>query len=478
VKKEVKAERIVSFLAAGYAGFIIRTNESKRAAEVLSEIISNTKRKDGHSYDVVSWDFDSAEKPDPLRPLDALAEESSEYTVLILHNYHWFLDKPQAIQKIQNHMEAWRNQGKAIIILTPHPEIPLEIRKDFMLLELPLPDEAEIRGAMHYIAHSLRPKRPELLDGDTTSIVQGLKGLTKTEIENVLALSYVEKQCFDVGTINEQKIQTIEKSGLIEVLRTDKNYNDLLGYDKMKAVVGTMIQKRSSKGVLIVGPPGCGKTTFMECTVGEFNKIGLLINFGRLYSKFQGEGTANVEEIINIIEAVGDCIVITDEFEKQFSGAASSGDTDSGVSRRMTGRWLQFMQEKPEGVYMMGTCNSFDGIPDEYLRPGRWDSSPFYIDLPNDEEKDLILEYYIKKLDLELKSKDKVDMPKWTGAEIEACCLMAKNLECSLGEASSYIIPQNRRGFEQAKKLKEFAINASSIKAKNEMKGRKIDAVK
>jgi len=247
------------------------------------------------------------------------------------------------------------------------------------------------------------------------------------------------------------------------VLRTDKTYADILGYEKMKQVVGKMITKRTSKGVLIVGPPGCGKTSFMECTVGQFNKIGLLINFGLLYSKYQGEGSENVEEIIDIIEAVGDCVVITDEFEKQFSGAASSGDTDSGVARRMTGRWLQFMQEKPDGVYMMGTCNSFEGIPDEYLRPGRWDSSPFYIDIPNNKQQKQILNYYIKKLGLVV--DDVPDMPEWTGAEIEACCEMAKNLEVPLIEAANYIIPQNKRGFAQAEKLKELAIPATAIEA-------------
>ena len=459
MKQEVRAERINSFLAAGYSGFVVRTTESKRAAEVLTGIISGAKRKDGQKYTVTSWDMDSSGEGNPLKPLDDLTKSGTDLMVVLLHNYHWFLDKPPAIQKIQNDMEIWKNQGKAIIVLTPFANIPIEIRKDFMLLELPLPDEVEIRGCMHHIATSAG--KPELLEGNSEPIVQAAKGLTKTEIENVLALSYTETGTFDIKIINEQKINTIEKSGLIKVLRTDKTYADILGYEKMKQVVGKMITKRTSKGVLIVGPPGCGKTSFMECTVGQFNKIGLLINFGLLYSKYQGEGSENVEEIIDIIEAVGDCVVIIDEFEKQFSGAASSGDTDSGVARRMTGRWLQFMQEKPDGVYMMGTCNSFEGIPDEYLRPGRWDSSPFYIDIPNNKQQKQILNYYIKKLGLVV--DDVPDMPKWTGAEIEACCEMAKNLEVPLIEAANYIIPQNKRGFAQAEKLKDFAIPATAI---------------
>jgi len=153
------------------------------------------------------------------------------------------------------------------------------------------------------------------------------------------------------------------------------------------------------------------------------------------------------------------------EFEKQFSGAASSGETDGGTSRRMTGRWLTFMQDKPEGIYMMGTCNSFDGIPDEYLRIGRWDSSPFYIDLPDDETKGLIMDYYIKKIGVD-PSQKMPEMFGWTGAEIEACCQMSSNLEVPLKDAAKFIIPQSKRGTAQAEKLKEFAIPATSLKVK------------
>lgn len=476
MKNEVRADRIANFLAAGYSGFIIKTTENDRAIQIVTDVINKAKRRDKNVYSIGYWDLDSADNQNPLDPLEKLTKSSQDLMILILQNYHWFLDKPPIIQKIQNSMELWRNKGKAIIILTPFPEVPLEIRKDFMILELPLPAEAEIRECMWHIAKSVGDD--SLLDGENEVIIQAAKGLTKTEIENVLSLSFAEKEAFDVKIINEQKIQTIEKSGLIRVLRTDKTYKDILGYDMMKTVVSKMIKKRTSKGVLVVGPPGCGKTLFMECTVGEFNKIGILINFGLLYSKYQGEGSQNVEEIIKIIEAIGDCVVITDEFEKQFSGAASTGETDSGVARRMTGRWLQFMQEKPEGVYMMGTCNSFKGIPDEYLRVGRWDSSPFYIDLPNDQEKKLILDYYIKKLKLaDLLGKDSIgapNMPQWTGAEIESCCHMARNLECSLAEASKFINPQNKAGFAEANALKEFAIPATSI---NEVisKRRRID---
>jgi len=127
------------------------------------------------------------------------------------------------------------------------------------------------------------------------------------------------------------------------------------------------------------------------------------------------------------------------------------------------------MQEKPEGVYMMGTCNSFKGIPDEYLRVGRWDSSPFFIDMPNELEKLAILDYYVNKLklDVSIKKADLPKMEKWTGAEIEGMCGMSMNMDCSLKEAANYIVPQNKRGFAEADALREFCIDASDVVVKD-----------
>jgi len=467
---DVKTNELHSYLSAGYSGFWIKTPEPIRADHVIRELLKDVSWADGGKHTVTQWDLTAGSgNPNPSEPLKQLTSSLPERTVMLLYNYHFFIKLPGVIQLIQNSMEKWRNTGKAIIILSPFCDIPRELEKDFLVMNMPLPDRDEIVEHMKQIARSSEdsggPKKSELMKADTEEIVNAAKGLTGTEIENVLALSIIKERKFDVSVIHEQKIQVIEKSGLIDVLKPNKTYDDIIGFDKMKLVVSKMIKNPASRGILIVGPPGCGKTAFMECTVGQFNCLGLMINFGRLFSKYQGVGFENVEEVIAIIEAIGRCVVIMDEFEKQFAGAASTGETDSGVARKMTGRWLTFMEDRPEGIYMMGTCNSFEGIPDEYLRARRWDSSPFYIDLPGEEEKELIFDYYMTKQGLEKMIKPDAD--EWTGAEIEACCLMAKNLDCSLIEASEFINPQNKGGFKEAKKLREIAVPATSIRYGN-----------
>jgi len=482
-KTVVEVNQIRNYLAAGFSGFVIKTTEAKRAERLLSDIISTYKRRDGGTYNISKWDLLSKDA-NPMSPINSL-KSLPVNSVAILNNYHWHFNKPQVVQLLQNSMEGFKGQSKAIVIIAAEEKLPVEIRKDFAIMELPLPKADEIGASIDALIDGLnkdlKSQKKDLIvlsDEKRTDVIEACKGLTETEMENALSLSLVTAGELDVDIINDQKIHTIEKSGLLQVMKTKKTFADIRGYDRAKMVVSKMIKNPDSRGVLFTGPPGCGKTLFAECVVGEFKKIGILLNFGSLFSKYQGEGHANVEEVIRIIKAIGNCVVIIDEFEKQFAGAGSTGETDSGVAKRMTGRWLRFMSdEKPPGAYFIGTCNSFQGIPDEYFRVKRWDSSPFFIDLPNEEEKLDILNFHASRNNVLVDTKNLPNMYEWTGAEIEGCCEMAKNLNVPLVEASAFIVPQNRGGFKEAEKMKNICIQASSnILSTLSSGGRRIDA--
>jgi len=209
----------------------------------------------------------------------------------------------------------------------------------------------------------------------------------------------------------------------------------------------------------LIGPPGCGKTYFMDCLAGETGLPTIVFDQGRVMSKFQGESDRNLREVIKIIRAFGRCIVQVDEFEKQFAGAGGGGDLDSGVTKRVTSLWLRFMSEAEnrKGVYIIGTCNSFHGIPSAYLRPGRWDTSPVFIDIPTEQEKKEIAKYHIEKNNLELPEDDSLDMHDYTGADIAAACKLAATMNVPLKKASEFIIPQTKTMEHEINELREWS---------------------
>ena len=85
-----------------------------------------------------------------------------------------------------------------------------------------------------------------------------------------------------------------------------------------------------------------------------------------------------------------------DEIEKGMAGVESSGSFDSGVTKRVFGQLLTWMEERPSDkvIYLVVTANSIDGLPPALL--SRFDSL-FWVDLPNESDRTRILEIHLEK---------------------------------------------------------------------------------
>jgi SpoVK/Ycf46/Vps4 family AAA+-type ATPase len=126
-----------------------------------------------------------------------------------------------------------------------------------------------------------------------------------------------------------------------------------------------------------------------------------------------------------------------DEIEKAFAGVGSSGQTDSGVTARMFGSFLSWLNDHKSDVFVVATSNDISKLPPEFGRSERFDGIVF-VDLR--EQKNLIWEQYIQLFELEpgqSKPKDK----DWSGAEIRACCRLAALLDVPLKQAASNVVP-------------------------------------
>jgi SpoVK/Ycf46/Vps4 family AAA+-type ATPase len=109
-----------------------------------------------------------------------------------------------------------------------------------------------------------------------------------------------------------------------------------------------------------------------------------------------------------------------DEIEKGF---AASGDGDGGVSRRLLGSFLRWMQERPDGVFVVATANDVAALPPEFLRKGRFDEV-FFVDLPDAAARAAILRLHLTGRRI---AAGRIDLPLlvaetegFSGAEIEA----------------------------------------------------------
>jgi SpoVK/Ycf46/Vps4 family AAA+-type ATPase len=122
----------------------------------------------------------------------------------------------------------------------------------------------------------------------------------------------------------------------------------------------------------------------------------LRLDVGRIFSSLIGSSEENLRKAIRVAESVSPAVLWIDEIEKGLAGSAGAAVTDSGVSARVFGALLTWLQEKTAPVFVVATANRIDALPPELLRKGRFDEI-FFIDLPSAAERREIFRIHVAK---------------------------------------------------------------------------------
>lgn len=129
-----------------------------------------------------------------------------------------------------------------------------------------------------------------------------------------------------------------------------------------------------------------GKSMTCDALASAYQMPLLRLDFGAVFSAHVGESEANIRQCLQTAETVAPCILWIDEVEKGIGGVESSNATDGGVTSRVFGTMLTWMQDKLSPVFVICTANNIAGLPPEFMRAGRFDEI-FFIDLPNEEQR-------------------------------------------------------------------------------------------
>jgi len=143
-----------------------------------------------------------------------------------------------------------------------------------------------------------------------------------------------------------------------------------------------------------------------------------------LYNKYIGESEKNFKRAMVTSEKMSPVVLWIDEIEKAFS----SGDEDGGVSLRVLGLFLSWMQERKGDVFVVATCNDVTRLPPELLRKGRFDEI-FFVDLPQEKTREAIFKIHLSRRGYDPKIFDLCKLAEATdgfsGAEIEQVVVSA-----------------------------------------------------
>jgi SpoVK/Ycf46/Vps4 family AAA+-type ATPase len=174
---------------------------------------------------------------------------------------------------------------------------------------------------------------------------------------------------------------------------------------------------------------------------------------GALLGSLVGQTEQNVRQALRVADAMAPCILFVDELEKALSGV--SGQGDSGVSARLFGTILTWMNDHTSDVYLIATCNDISRLPPELSRAERFDAIVF-LDLPGRNEKQLIWDQYQSLFELDRDQRLPAD-DQWTGAEIRACCRLAALLDVPLIQAAQNVVPVAVTAAESVERLRQWA---------------------
>ena len=321
-----------------------------------------------------------------------------------------------------------------VIIISSAIHIPQSLEKLVTILELALPDENEISTIIKNFIQNYGI--PTLSATFLDEMVTAFKGLSESEIEDLLSLAYAQEGELTGKTLKlifDQKQQMILKAGVLEMIPLKESIADIGGLENLKEWIHNKAEVFKNlksamefgvtmpKGVLIAGVPGCGKSLSAKA-VGKLFDVPLLrLDMGRLMGKYVGESEENMRKAIRLAEAISPCVLWVDELEKAFAGIGSGGGGD--VTTRLFGAFLTWMQEKTSAAFVVATANDITKLPPELLRKGRFDEI-FYVPLPNEDERRKIFEIHLnkhRKQDVKMIDIDKLvsETEGYSGADIE-----------------------------------------------------------
>lgn len=216
------------------------------------------------------------------------------------------------------------------------------------------------------------------------------------------------------------------------------------------------------RGVLLYGPPGCGKTLLAKAIANESESNFISIKGPEVMSKWVGESEKAVRQIFKKAKQVAPAIVFLDEIDA-IAPRRGSSMGDSGVTERIVNQLLTSIDglESLEGVVVLAATNRPDIVDPALLRAGRFDRL-ILIPVPDRDARLEILKVHTGKMPLEGVDLEALadELENYSGADIESLCREAAILALRQNPSAEKVTSKH---FEEAKKTVKPSIDEDTM---------------
>jgi ATP-dependent 26S proteasome regulatory subunit len=298
------------------------------------------------------------------------------------------------------------NLARHVIYLQPYLRPHSDVQHCLVKQNFPLPNDEEIAeeiaNAQQGIIDPTKRHCPNELRAE---LVAALRGLDAANIAKSLAVAVVENQGFAPGMV--RRVRALRAAQLsatqgMRIIDPDDPELTMLGslggFENVTEVIEEVKFCRTPEavaakliapsGLALAGPPGTGKTVAGKLIAHWLGVPLVVINMGTTKEGIVGASEANIDASLNTVRALGECVVLFDEWDKQAGGAVGSF-SDGNTSGGMLSLVLDFASDPRRRAFLIFTMNRLHG-PIESLRAGRI-SSFFYTPLPDAADREEIL---------------------------------------------------------------------------------------
>jgi hypothetical protein len=429
-------------------------DDSKRAAVLEWDIVNGLtgRNKLGKKFVKEWYDPLTMQLPEILQQC---GERAFPGLLVFLHNAQRFFERDGVSQAIWNCRDAFKaNAECTLVLLGPALMLPAELAQDVVVITEPLPNEPEVSAIVEGIVSGVRDSSDQWpKEYGHQKAVDTLLGLSAFAAEQALAMS-MGKTGIDFDGLWERKRRTVEQTPGLSIWRGADSFKTLGGLSNIKdfltkiltsgrtpvraigfideiekgfagssgdlsgvsqdqlQVFLKVMQDFDIPGIILVGPPGTGKSAIAKGAGSVSGAEVLSIDTGAMTGSLVGESQRKIRQAMEVFKAV------------------SQG----------------------KGMFI-ATCNRITSLPPELKR--RFTLGTFYVDLPSEEEREAIWPIWLKKYGLAKQTLP--DCEGWTGAEIKACCDVAYRADLPLKAASEFIVPVCKSAADQIATLRSMA---------------------
>jgi SpoVK/Ycf46/Vps4 family AAA+-type ATPase len=440
-------EELSILIQAQYPLIYLVTSEEERAEQTIEALAQGKPQRKVFVWTVTHGIVEYGQPRSVTQHNTVSPEAAIEWVVrqrepgiYVFKDLHPFIDSPAVTRWLRDAIANFKDTQRTIVLMSPVQTVPVELEKEVVVLDYPLPDMTELNQVLSNQLEVSRARR--VTTEAREKLLKAALGLTRDEAEKVYRKAQVTTGRLteeEVDIVLSEKKQLIRRNGILEYIEEDETLDSVGGLEELKH----WLRQRSNafterareyglpqpKGMMILGVPGCGKSLIAKTTSRLWGLPLLRLDMGRVYDgSMVGRSEANLRNALKTAESISPAILFIDEIDKAFAGSTGSADSDGGTSSRIFGSFLTWMQEKTSPVFVMATANRVERLPGEFLRKGRFDEI-FFVDLPSADERREIFRIHLSKRreDITRFDLDQLVMvcDGFSGAEIEQALVAA-----------------------------------------------------